>query len=75
LTSQPTPNTAESARSWKRPESQIGGNDLPIAAHAYAIGATIVTANTNEFKRTRGRTWRIGSLESGWFRKSKSIKT
>ena len=28
--------------------------DLPIAAHAYAIGATIVTANTNEFKRIRG---------------------
>ena len=53
----------------------IGGNDLLIAAQAYAIGATIVTANTNEFKRTRGRTWRIGSLESGWFRKSKSIKT
>jgi tRNA(fMet)-specific endonuclease VapC len=32
----------------------IGGNDLLIAAHAYAIGATIVTANTSEFKRIRG---------------------
>jgi tRNA(fMet)-specific endonuclease VapC len=32
----------------------IGGNDLLIAAHAYAIGATIVTANTAEFKRIRG---------------------
>ena len=32
----------------------IGGNDLLIAAHAYAIGATIVTANTDEFKRIRG---------------------
>ena len=32
----------------------IGGNDLLIAAHAYATGATIVTANTNEFKRIRG---------------------
>jgi tRNA(fMet)-specific endonuclease VapC len=32
----------------------IGGNDLLIAAHAYAIGATIVTANTDEFKRVRG---------------------
>jgi tRNA(fMet)-specific endonuclease VapC len=31
----------------------IGGNDLLIAAHAYATGATIVTANTNEFKRIR----------------------
>jgi tRNA(fMet)-specific endonuclease VapC len=32
----------------------IGGNDLLIAAHAHAIQATIVTANTNEFKRIRG---------------------
>ena len=32
----------------------IGGNDLLIAAHAYATGATIVTANTSEFKRILG---------------------
>jgi tRNA(fMet)-specific endonuclease VapC len=32
----------------------IGGNDLLIAAHAHAIGATIVTANADEFKRVRG---------------------
>jgi tRNA(fMet)-specific endonuclease VapC len=32
----------------------IGGNDLLIAAHAYATGSTIVTANTGEFKRIRG---------------------
>jgi tRNA(fMet)-specific endonuclease VapC len=32
----------------------IAGNDLLIAAHAYAIGATIVTANTSGFKRIRG---------------------
>jgi tRNA(fMet)-specific endonuclease VapC len=32
----------------------IGSNDLLIAAHAYTIGATIVTANTAEFKRIRG---------------------
>jgi tRNA(fMet)-specific endonuclease VapC len=32
----------------------IGGNDLLIAAHAHATGATIVTANTSEFKRIRG---------------------
>ena len=32
----------------------IGGNDLLIAAHACATGATIVTANTGEFKRVRG---------------------
>jgi tRNA(fMet)-specific endonuclease VapC len=32
----------------------IGGNDLLIAAHACATGATIVTANTGEFKRILG---------------------
>jgi tRNA(fMet)-specific endonuclease VapC len=32
----------------------IGSNDLLIAAHAHAAGATIVTANTDEFKRIRG---------------------
>jgi tRNA(fMet)-specific endonuclease VapC len=32
----------------------IGGNDLLIAAHACATGATIVTANTDEFKRIHG---------------------
>jgi tRNA(fMet)-specific endonuclease VapC len=33
---------------------QIGSNDLLIAAHAYATGSTIVTANTDEFNRIRG---------------------
>ena len=33
---------------------QIGSNDLLIAAHAYAVVATIVTANVDEFKRVRG---------------------
>ena len=32
----------------------IGGNDQLIAAHAYAVGATMVTANADEFKRVRG---------------------
>lgn len=32
----------------------IGSNDLLIAAHAYAAGTTIVTANIDEFKRIRG---------------------
>jgi tRNA(fMet)-specific endonuclease VapC len=32
----------------------IGGNDLLIAAHAHAAGATIVTANATEFKRVPG---------------------
>ena len=32
----------------------IGGNDLLIAAHALAVGAVIVTANTSEFRRVKG---------------------
>ena len=32
----------------------IGGNDLLIAAHAQAAGATIVTTNADEFKRVNG---------------------
>jgi tRNA(fMet)-specific endonuclease VapC len=31
----------------------IGGNDLLIAAHARALGAVIVTANTAGFRRVR----------------------
>ena len=32
----------------------IGPNDLLIAAHAYALGAVLVTANTGEFSGVRG---------------------
>ena len=32
----------------------IGSNDLLIAAHAYATGSVVVTANAHEFKRVRG---------------------
>jgi tRNA(fMet)-specific endonuclease VapC len=32
----------------------IGGNDMLIAAHARTLGATIVTANVDEFKRVPG---------------------
>lgn len=32
----------------------IGPNDLLIAAHAYALGAVLVTANIGEFTRVRG---------------------
>lgn len=32
----------------------IGSNDLLIAAHAQALGATVVTANVGEFRRVRG---------------------
>ncbi|RWM76319.1 MAG: type II toxin-antitoxin system VapC family toxin [Mesorhizobium sp.] len=32
----------------------IGQNDLFIAAHAYALGTTLVTVNTGEFNRIKG---------------------
>lgn len=32
----------------------IGHNDLLIAAHARALGATLVTKNTSEFSRVPG---------------------
>lgn len=32
----------------------IGPNDLMIAAHAYSVDATLVTANIGEFHRVRG---------------------
>ena len=32
----------------------IGPIDLFIAAHAYALGAVLVTANTSEFSRIQG---------------------
>jgi tRNA(fMet)-specific endonuclease VapC len=32
----------------------IGGNDLLIAAHALALGATFVTDNEGEFSRVGG---------------------
>jgi tRNA(fMet)-specific endonuclease VapC len=32
----------------------IGSNDLLIAAHACALGLTLVTNNTREFARIRG---------------------
>lgn len=32
----------------------IGGNDLLIAAHALALGCTLVTDNEREFARVRG---------------------
>ena len=51
------PADAEYARIRSKLEAAgrpIGSNDLLIAAHALATGATIVTANTDEFKRVRG---------------------
>ena len=32
----------------------IGHNDLLIAAHGLALGATVVTANVREFRRVDG---------------------
>ncbi|MBC7801859.1 MAG: type II toxin-antitoxin system VapC family toxin [Gemmatimonadaceae bacterium] len=34
----------------------IGSNDLLIAAHAFTLGATMVTGNVGEFGRVRGLT-------------------
>lgn len=35
----------------ERAGTPIGSNDLLIASHAAALGATVVTANVNEFRR------------------------
>ena len=32
----------------------IGPNDLLVAAHAYTLGASLITANLSEFRRIRG---------------------
>jgi tRNA(fMet)-specific endonuclease VapC len=45
---------ALAARRAEAAGKPIGSNDLLIAAHAYATGATIVTANVDGFKRIRG---------------------
>lgn len=37
-----------------RKGTPIGPNDLLIAAHAIAVGLTVVTANTGEFSRVKG---------------------
>ena len=42
----------------------IGGNDMWIAAHALALGRTVVTANVREFERVPGlavENWSTGS--------------
>lgn len=38
----------------RRRGQQIGANDLFIAAHALALGATLVTDNVREFERIEG---------------------
>jgi tRNA(fMet)-specific endonuclease VapC len=45
---------AEIRADLKRRGALIGANDLFIAAHARALGLTLVTNNTTEFKRVKG---------------------
>ena len=46
---------AEIRADLKRRGAMIGANDLFIAAHARALGVTLVTNNTTEFARVNGR--------------------
>ena len=45
---------AEQATALHRAGTPIGANDLWIACHALALGATLVTHNLREFNRIRG---------------------
>ena len=45
---------AQQAGLLKDAGTPIGGNDLWIACHALALGATLVTHNTREFQRVGG---------------------
>lgn len=47
---------AEILANLKRRGAMIGANDLIIAAHARALGLTLVTNNTAEFERVDGLT-------------------
>jgi tRNA(fMet)-specific endonuclease VapC len=47
---------AEIRADLKRRGALIGANDLFIAAHALALGLTLVTNNTAEFDRVKGLT-------------------
>ena len=44
---------AEIRATLERAGQTIGANDLLIAAHARALGTTLVTANISEFSRVR----------------------
>ena len=54
------------ATALKRRATPIGANDLWIACHALAIGATVVSHNVSEFCRVGGCSWWTGPSESGW---------
>jgi tRNA(fMet)-specific endonuclease VapC len=48
------PHYAEIRAKLKRRGAMIGANDLFIAAHARALGLTLVTNDTAEFERVSG---------------------
>jgi tRNA(fMet)-specific endonuclease VapC len=45
---------ADIRRDLKKRGAQLGAADLMIAAHARAMGATVVTTNTQDFGRVKG---------------------
>jgi tRNA(fMet)-specific endonuclease VapC len=51
LDEETAPHYAEIRADLKRRRTMIGANDLFIAAHARALGVTLVTNNTAEFER------------------------
>ena len=53
-TSQAADHYADIRHTLQKTGSQIGANDLFIAAHARSLGATIVTNNTKDFTRVKG---------------------
>jgi tRNA(fMet)-specific endonuclease VapC len=55
---------AEIRADLKQRGAQIGANDLFIAAHARALGLTLVTNNTAEFARVKGLTLENWTLAS-----------
>ena len=48
-----SPHYARLRADLKKRGMMIGSNDLLIAAHALSLGMTLVTNNTQEFKRVR----------------------
>ena len=48
------PHYAEIRADLKRRGAQLGAADLMIAAHARALGATVVTNNVKDFGRVKG---------------------
>jgi tRNA(fMet)-specific endonuclease VapC len=54
LKDEATLHYAEIRADLKKRGAMIGANDLFIAAHARALGLTLVTNNTAEFERVRG---------------------